>query len=163
GSVTIGFVQQATRTIPIVFINVADPVGAGFVESLARPGTNATGFTNFEYSMSGKWVELLKQNAPSITRAVVLRDAAAAAGVGQFGAIRSVAQSLGVELTPVSVRDVAEIERGITAFARSANGGLIVTAGGTGGRRDLIIGLASRQKLPAVYPFRYFAKDGGLI
>jgi len=163
GSVTIGPVQQATRTIPIVFVNVADPVGAGFVQSLARPGGNATGFTNFEYSMSGKWVELLKQIAPRVTRAAVLRDPTAAAGIGQFGAIQSVAQSLGVELTPFSVRDVGEIERGVAAFARSGNGGLIVTAGGTGSRRDLIIGLASRQQLPAIYPFRYYAKDGGLI
>src|SRR5713101_6340723 len=163
GSVTIGPVQQATRTIPIVFVNVADPVGAGFVQSLARPGGNATGFTNFEYSMSGKWVELLKQIAPRVTRAAVLRDPTAAAGIGQFGAIQSVAQSLGVELTPFSVRDVGEIERGVAAFARSGNGGLIVTAGGTGSRRDLIIALASRQQLPAIYPFRYYAKDGGLI
>ena len=163
GSVTIGPVQQTTRTIPIVFVNVADPVGAGFVQSLARPGGNTTGFTNFEYSMSGKWVELLKQIAPRVTRAAVLRDPTGAAGVGQFSAIQSVAQSLGVELTPFSVRDVGEIERGVAAFARSGNGGLIVTAGGTAFRRDLIIGLASRHKLPAVYPFRYYAKDGGLI
>jgi putative ABC transport system substrate-binding protein len=163
GSLTVAPVQQATRTIPIVFTNVADPVGAGFVQSLTRPGGNATGFTNFEYSMSGKWVELLKQIAPGVTRAAVIRDAAAAAGIGQFSAIQSAAQSLGVELAPVGVRDVAEIERGVTAFARSGNGGLIVTAGGTGFRRDLIIRLASRHKLPAVYPFRYYAKDGGLI
>jgi putative tryptophan/tyrosine transport system substrate-binding protein len=163
GSVTIGPLQQATRTIPIVFVNVADPIGAGFVQSLARPGGNATGFTNFEYSMSGKWVELLKEIVPRVTRAAVLRDPTEAAGIGQFGAIQSVAQSLGVLLTPFSVRDVGEIERGVAAFARSGNGGLIVTAGGTGFRRDLIIGLASRHKLPAVYPFRYYAKDGGLI
>ena len=163
GSATIGPVQQATRTIPIVFVNLADPVGAGFVQSLARPGGNATGFTNFEYSMSGKWVELLKQIAPSVTRVAVLRDPTSAAGIGQFGAIQSVAQSLGVELTPFSVRDPGEIERDVAAFARSGNGGLIVTAGGTAFRRDLIIGLASRHKLPAVYPFRYYAKDGGLI
>jgi putative ABC transport system substrate-binding protein len=163
GSVTLGPVQQATRTIPIVFVNVADPVGAGFVDSLARPGGNATGFTNFEYSMSGKWVELLKQIAPRVTRVAVLRDPATAAGIGQFSAIQSVAQSLGVELTPFSVSDVGEIERGVAAFARSGNGGLIVTAGGTGFRRDLIIGLASRYKLPAVYPFSYYTKDGGLI
>ena len=163
GSVTLGPVQQATRTIPIVFVNVADPVGAGFVDSLARPGGNTTGFTNFEYSMSGKWVELLKQIAPRVTRVAVLRDPTVAAGIGQFSAIQSVAHSLGVELTPFSVRDVAEIERGIAAFARSGNGGLIVTAGGTGFHRDLFIRLASRDKLPAVYPFRYYAKDGGLI
>jgi len=163
GSATMGPVQQATRTIPIVFVNLADPVGAGFVQSLARPGGNATGFTNFEYSMSGKWVELLKQIAPGLTRAAVLRDPTTAAGIGQFVGIQSVAQSVGVELTPVGVRDVEEIERGVTAFARSGNGGLIVTAGGTAFRRDLIIKLASRHKLPAVYPFRYYAKDGGLI
>jgi ABC-type uncharacterized transport system substrate-binding protein len=163
GSVTVAPVLQATRTIPTVMVNVADPVGAGFVQSLARPGGNATGFTNFEYSMSGKWVELLKQVAPGLTRATVLRDPTAAAGIGQFVGIQSVAQSLGVELTPVGVRDVEEIERGVTAFTRSGNGGLIVTAGGTAFRRDLIIKLASRHKLPAVYPFRYYAKDGGLI
>jgi ABC-type uncharacterized transport system substrate-binding protein len=163
GSVTVAPVLQATRTIPTVMVNVADPVGAGFVQSLARPGGHATGFTNFEYSMSGKWVELLKQIAPGLTRATVLRDPTAAAGIGQFVGIQSVAQSLGVELTPVGVRDVEEIERGVTAFARSGNGGLIVTAGGTAFRRDLIIKLASRHKLPAVYPFRYYVKDGGLI
>jgi ABC-type uncharacterized transport system substrate-binding protein len=163
GSLTVAPVQQATRTIPIVFTNLADPVGAGFVQSLARPGGNTTGFTNFDYSMSGKWVELLKQIAPGVTRAAVLRDQATAAGIGQFAAIQSVAQSIGLELTPIGVRDVAEIERRVTAFARSANGGLIVTAGGTGFRRDLIITLASRHKLPAVYPFRYYAQDGGLI
>jgi ABC-type uncharacterized transport system substrate-binding protein len=163
GSSTVAPMQQATRTIPIVFTNLADPVGAGVVQSLARPGGNATGFTNFEYSMSGKWVELLKQVAPGVTRAAVLRDITAAAGMGQFGAIRSVAQSLGVELTPLGVSDAGELERGVSAFARSGNGGLIVTAGGTAFRRDLFIRLASRHKLPAVYPFRYYAKDGGLI
>jgi putative tryptophan/tyrosine transport system substrate-binding protein len=163
GSSTVAPMQQATRTIPIVFTNRADPGGAGIVQSLARPGGNATGFTNFEYSMSGKWVELLKQVAPGVTRAAVLRDITAAAGMGQFGAIRSVAQSLGVELTPLGVSDAGELERGVSAFARSGNGGLIVTAGGTAFRRDLFIRLASRHKLPAVYPFRYYAKDGGLI
>jgi putative ABC transport system substrate-binding protein len=164
GSSTTGLLLQATNTIPIVFVNLADPVGAGFVQSLARPGGgNATGFTNYEYSMSGKWVELLKQIAPNVTRVAVLRDPTLAAGIGQFSAIQSVAQSLGVELTPVSLRDAGEIERGLAAFARSGNCGLIVTAGGTAFRRDLIIGLASRHKLPAVYPFRYYAVDGGLI
>jgi putative tryptophan/tyrosine transport system substrate-binding protein len=163
GSITVAPIQQATRTIPIVFTNVADPVGAGVVQSLARPGGNATGFTNFEYSMSGKWVELLKQIAPHVRRAAVLRDPTAAAGIGQFAAIQGVAQSLGVELTPVAARDTAELERSMAAFARSTNSGMIVTAGGTGFRRDLIIRLASRHKLPAVYPFRYYAKDGGLI
>ena len=163
GSVPIGPLLQATRTIPIVFSNVADPVGAGFVQSLARPGGNVTGFTNFEYSMSGKWVELLKQIAPHVSRVAVLRDSTVAAGLGQFGAIQTVAQSLGVDLTPVGVRDADEIEHGITAFARSPDVGLIVTAGGLAARRDVIIGLASRHKLPAVYPFRYYAVDGGLI
>ncbi|HET9533740.1 MAG TPA: ABC transporter substrate-binding protein [Mesorhizobium sp.] len=163
GSSTTGLLLQATNTIPIVFVNLADPVGAGFVQSLARPGGNATGFTNYEYSMSGKWVELLKQIAPNVTRVAVFRDPTLAAGIGQFSAIQSVAQSLGVELVPFSVRDAGEIERGVAAFARSSNGGLIVTAGGTAFRRELIIGLASRHKLPAVYPFRYYAVDGGLI
>jgi putative ABC transport system substrate-binding protein len=163
GSATVAPVQQATRTIPIVMVNVADPVGAGFVQSLAQPGGNATGFTNFEYSMSGKWVELLKQIAPRVTRAAVLRDSASAAGIGQFSAIQSAAQSHGVELTPIGVRDPGEIERGVTAFARSANASMIVTAGGTAFRRDLLIRLASRHKLPAVYPFKYYAKDGGLM
>jgi ABC-type uncharacterized transport system substrate-binding protein len=163
GSLTIGPALQATRTIPIVFTNVADPVGAGFVRSLARPGGNATGFTNFEYTTTGKWMELLKQIAPRVTRVAVLRDPTSAAGIGQFTAIQSVAQSLGVELTPLSVQDVAEIEAGIAAFARTDNGGVIVTAGGTGYHRHLFIGLASRHKLPAIYPFRYYALDGGLI
>jgi putative ABC transport system substrate-binding protein len=163
GSVPIGPLLQATRTIPIVFSNVADPVGAGFVQSLARPGGNVTGFTNFEYSMSGKWVELLKQIAPHVSRVAVLRDSTVAAGLGQFGAIQTVAQSLGVDLTPVGVRDADEIEHGITAFARSPDVGLIVTAGGLAARRDVIIGLASRHKLPAVYPFRYYVVDGRLM
>jgi putative ABC transport system substrate-binding protein len=163
GSSTTGPLQQATHTIPIVFVNLADPVGAGFVQSLARPGGNATGFITYEYSMSGKWLELLKQIAPRVTRVAVLRDPATAAGIGQFSAIQSVAQSLGVELTPFSVRDAGEIERGIAAFARSGNGGLIVTSRGVAFRRNLILGLASRHKLPAVYPFRYYAVDGGLI
>ena len=163
GSLTVAPVQQLTRTIPIVMVNIADPVGAGFVRSLSRPGGNATGFINFEYSMSGKWVELLKEIAPRVTRAAVLRDPTAAAGIGQFASIQSVAQSLGIELTPLGVRDIAEVERDVTAFARPGNGSLIVTAGGTGFRRDLIIRLASRHKLPAIYPYRYYAKDGGLI
>ena len=163
GSLTIGPALQATQTIPIIFTNVADPVGAGFVRSLARPGGNATGFTNFEYTTTGKWMELLKQIAPRLMRVAVLRDPSSAAGIGQFTAIQSVAQSVGVELTPLSVHDVAEIEAGLGAFARTGNGGLIVTAGGTGYHRHLIIGLASRHKLPAIYPFRYYALDGGLI
>ena len=156
-------VLQATRTIPIVMANVPDPVGAGWVQSLARPGGNATGFTNFEYSLGGKWVELLKQVAPSITRAAVLRSSTSVAGVGQFAAIQSGAHSLGVELTPVGVRDADEIERGVAEFARSGNGGLIVSAGGQGPHRKLIIALAARLRLPAIYPYRYYAVDGGLI
>jgi len=163
GSVAVGPLQQATRTIPIVFVNAPDPVGAGFVQSMAHPGGNITGFSNFEYSMSGKWAELLKQIAPNVTRALVLRDPTSAAGIGQFAAVRSVAQSLGVELTPVNVRATDEIERNVAAFARSGNGGMIVTSGGTGARRELIIGLASRHKLPSVYPYRYYAIDGGLM
>jgi putative ABC transport system substrate-binding protein len=163
GSATIASLQQETRTIPIVFVNVADPVGAGFVQSLSRPGGNTTGFTNFEYSMSGKWVELLRQIAPHVTQAAVLRDTASAAGIGQLGAIQSVASSLGMELTLLGVRDPEEIERGITIFARAKNRGLIVTASGVAFYRNLIIKLAARHNLPAVYPFRYYAVDGGLI
>jgi putative ABC transport system substrate-binding protein len=163
GSISVAPLQQATRTIPIVFMNVPDPVGAGFVESMAHPGGNITGFSNFEYSMSGKWAELLKQIAPNVTRALVFRDPTSAAGIGQFAAVRSVAQSLGVELTPANVRDTDEIERAVAAFARSGNGGVIVTAGGTAAHRKLIISLATRYKLPSVYPYRYYAVDGGLI
>ena len=163
GSVAIAPLQQATRTIPIVFVNASDPVGAGFVQSMAHPGGNITGFSNFEYSMSGKWAELLKQIAPNVTRALVVRDPSSAAGIGQFAVIRSVAQSLGIELTPVDVRDNDEIEQRAAAFASSSNGGMIVTAGGTGVRRRLIISLASRYKLPSVYPYRYYAVDGGLV
>ena len=130
---TVGPLLQATRTVPIVFVNVPDPVGAGFVESLARPGGNATGFMQFEYSLSGKWLELLKQIAPGVTRAAVLRDPAITAGIGQFAVIQSVAPSLGVEVSPINVRDAGEIERAVTAFARCSNGGLIVTAERVGG------------------------------
>ena len=163
GSVAVAPLQQATRTVPIVFVNAPDPVGAGFVQSMARPGGNITGFSNFEYSMSGKWAELLKQIAPNVTRALVFRDPAIAAGIGQFAAVRSVAQNLGIELTPVNVRDTDEIERSVAAFTRSGSGGMIVTSGGTGSRRKLLIGLASRHKLPSIYPYRYYAVDGGLM
>ena len=163
GSAAVGPLQQATRTVPIVFVNAPDPVGAGFVQSMARPGGNITGFSNFEYSMSGKWAELLKQIAPNVTRALVFRDPAIAAGIGQFAAVRSVAQNLGIELTPVNVRDTDEIERSVAAFTRSGSGGMIVTSGGTGSRRKLLIGLASRHKLPSIYPYRYYAVDGGLM
>jgi putative ABC transport system substrate-binding protein len=163
GSVPVASLQQATSTIPIVFMNVPDPVGAGFVQNMSHPGGNITGFSNFEYSMSGKWAELLKQIAPQATRALVLRDASSAAGIGQFAVVRSVAQTLGIEITPVNVRDADEIEQNVAAFARSGNGGVIVTAGGTAAHRKLIISLVARYKLPTVYPYRYYAVDGGLI
>ena len=142
----VGPMLQATRTIPVVFVNVTNPVGAGFVESLGRPGGNATGFITYEYSLSGKWLELLKQAAPHVTRAVVLRDATSASGIGQFSAVQSVAQSFGVELIPLDVRDAEMIEQGVSAFARAPNGGLIVTAGGTAVWRKVIIGLAARRQ-----------------
>jgi putative ABC transport system substrate-binding protein len=162
---TVGALQQATRTVPIVFALVADPVGAGFVESVARPGGNITGFSaGFEYGMSGKWLELLKEIAPHVTRAVVLRDPELGLGTGQLAAIQAVAPPLGVELTPIGVRDVGEIERGITSFARSPNGGIIVTASTRAlVDRELITMLAARHRLPAVYCFRYFVTVGGLI
>jgi putative tryptophan/tyrosine transport system substrate-binding protein len=163
GSALVAPLQQATRTIPIVFVNVPDPVGAGFVRSMAHPGGNITGFSNFEYSMGGKWAELLKQIAPHVTRALVIRDPTAAAGIGLFAAVRSVAQSLDIELTPVDVRNTDEIEPAMVAFARSGNGGVIVSPGGTAARRKLIISLAARYKLPSVYPYRYYPVDGGLI
>jgi putative ABC transport system substrate-binding protein len=164
GSANLGPLLQATRTIPIVFAIVPDPVGSGFVDSLARPGGNATGFMQFEYNLCAKWVELLKEIAPGVTRAAVLRDAAQASGIGQFAVIQSVAPSVGVDVTPVNVRDATEIERAITAFARSGNGGLILTASAlAASHRDLIITLAARHKLPAVYISRFFVTSGGLI
>jgi putative ABC transport system substrate-binding protein len=154
---------QATRTVPIVFVQVIDPVGAGFVVSLARPGGNATGFTIYEYGMSGKWLAFLKEIAPRVARAAVLRDPAIASGIGQFAAVQAVAPSLGVELSPVDVRDAGEIERAVTVFARFSNGGLIVTASALATRhRDLIIALAARHRLPAVYAYRYMVAAGGL-
>ena len=164
GTATVAPLVQATRTVPIVFAVVIDPVGAGFVDSLARPGGNATGFTVFEYGMSGKWLELLKQVAPAVTRAAVLRDPTIASGIGQFAAVQAVAPSFGVDLSAVDVRDAGEIERAVTAFARSSNDGLIVTASALATRhRDLIIALAARLRLPAVYPYRFFVTIGGLI
>ena len=164
GASTVGPLLQATRTVPIVFPVAGDPVGAGFVDSLARPGGNATGFTNYEYSIGGKWLELLKQTAPSVTRAAVLRDATQGSGTSLFGVIQAVAPSLRMEVNPVNMRDAGEIERAVTAFARSPGGGLIATAGGeTTRHRDLIIALAARHKLPAVYYERLFVAAGGLI
>jgi putative ABC transport system substrate-binding protein len=164
GTATMAPLLQATRTVPIVFVAVADPVGAGFVKSLARPGGNATGFIQFEYTLSGKWLELLKQIAPGVTRVAVLRDAAITSGIGQFAVIQSVAPSVGVEVSAINVRDAGEIEGDIADFARTSNGGLILTASAlANAHRDLIIALAARHKLPAVYYRRYFVTGGGLI
>jgi len=164
GASTVGPMLQATRTVPVVFMTVVDPVGAGFVGSLSRPGGNATGFTNFEFGLSGKWLELLKQIAPSVTRVSVLRDPAISAGVGQFAAIQSVAPSLGVEVSAINVRDAADIERDITIFAGSSNGGMVVTGSALAiVHRDLIITLAARHRLPTVYFQRFMVTVGGLI
>jgi putative ABC transport system substrate-binding protein len=164
GAGPVAALLQATRTVPIVFPVAVDPVGAGFVDSLARPGGNATGFMAFEYSLSGKWLELLKEIAPRVTRAAVLRDPAIAAGSGQLGAIQAAAASFGVELSPVNVRDASEIERAVAAFARSSNGGLIATASALVQlHSNLIIKLAARHKLPAVYADRIYVTGGGLI
>jgi putative ABC transport system substrate-binding protein len=164
GGSVVGALLQATRTIPIVFTQTPDPVAAGFVASLARPGGNATGFTTSEYGISGKWLELLKEIAPGVTRAAVLRDPTIPSGIGQFASIQSVAPSFGVELSPVDLRDASEIERDVAAFARGSNSGLIVTSSGLAAvHRQLIIKLAARHRLPAVYSYRYFATSGGLI
>jgi putative tryptophan/tyrosine transport system substrate-binding protein len=164
GAPTVEALRQATRTVPVVFTNVIDPVGAGFVESLGSPGGNATGFTLFEYGLSGKWLELLKQIAPGVTRVAVLRDAATSSGIGQFAVIQAMAPSFGVELRPIDLRDPSEIERAVTTFARSSNGGLIVTGSVAAQvHRDLIIALVAGHRLPAVYPLRYHAASGGLI
>ena len=164
GSAAAAPLLQATRTVPVVFVIVPDPVGAGFVNSLARPGGNATGFIQFEYGISGKWLELLKQIAPGVTRAAILRDPAISAGIGQFGAIQAVAPSLGVEASPINVRAADEIERAVADFARSPNGGLIITGSGLAiVHRHLIIALAAKHRLPAVYFQRTLVADGGLI
>ena len=164
GSVAVAPLLHATRTVPIVFVIVPDPVGGGFIDSLARPGGNATGFLQFEYGLSGKWLELLKQIAPGVTRAVIMRDPTSPTGTGQFGAIQSVAPSVGVEVNPAGMRDAREIERAIAAFARGSNGGLIVTGSALAQlHRDLIITLAARHKLPAVYFERFFVTGGGLV
>ena len=155
---------QATRTVPIVFVLVPDPVGAGFAASLARPGGNATGFLNFEFGMSGKWPELLKQIAPNVTRVAVLRNPTAGVSMGQLGAIQGVVSSLRIEASPIDLREITEIERAIVDFSRSPNGGLVVLPSGLSFiHRESIIGLAARHRLPAVYPFRFFVEDGGLI
>ena len=155
---------KATRTVPVVFTNVVDPVGAGFVDSLARPGGNVTGFVSFEYSLSAKWLELLKDIAPRVTRVAVIRDPEISAGTGQFGAIQGAASSFGLEVAAVSPREASEVERAIAAFARTPNGGLITTSSALAiGRRDLIVGLAAKHKLPAVYYRRVFLTSGGLI
>jgi len=163
-SVSVAALLQITRTVPIVFANVIDPVGAGFVARLARPGGNATGFTLYEYSLSGKWLELFKEIAPNLTRIAILRDPALAAGIGQFAAIQGASSSFGVELSPIDVRDAGEIERDVVAFARESNGGLIVTgSSGAVVHRELIIMLATQHRLPAVYFSRFFVTSGGLI
>jgi putative ABC transport system substrate-binding protein len=164
GGAAVGPLQQTTHTVPIVFTGTPDPVGAGFVASLAQPGGNTTGFTQFEFGISAKWLELLKEIAPHVSRVAVLRDTTVPGGVGQLGAIQSVARSFGVELSSIEVRNPPEIERAVIAFARGANGGLIVLSSATGVvHRELIITLAARHRLPAVYPYRRFVIDGGLI
>ena len=164
GNAPVERLLQASRIVPIVFVIVLDPVGSGFVDSLSRPGGNATGFMQFEYSLTAKWLELLKQVAPGVTRAAVLRDSTVAAGIGQFAVIQSVAPSVGVEVSPINGRDATEIERAIAAFARAANGGLVVTGSASATtHRELIIALAARHKLPAVYSGRFNVTVGGLI
>jgi putative ABC transport system substrate-binding protein len=164
GGSSVGPLLETTRSVPIVFAQVPDPVGAGFVDSLARPGGNATGFTTAEFGMSAKWLGLLKEIAPRVTRAAVIRDPAITAGIGEFGSIQSMAPSVGVEVSPVNVRDASEIERGIASVARSSNGGLIVTSSALAiVHRNLIIALAARHRLPAVYGNRLFVASGGLI
>jgi putative tryptophan/tyrosine transport system substrate-binding protein len=164
GSSTVGPLLQANRTVPIVFVALVDPVGAGFVASLARPGRNVTGFTTIEYGMSGKWLELLKQIAPRITRVAVMRDPSLTSGPAMLAAIQAVAPSFGVELSPVDVRDAGEIDRAVTAFARGSNDGLIVVANPTAYvHRQLIITLAAKFRLPAVYSSRFFVTGGGLM
>ena len=164
GSSAVGSLQQATRSVPIVFVGLIDPVGAGLVESLARPGSNTTGFLLYEYSLSGKWPELLKEIAPNVTRVAVLRDPAITSGAVQYGVIQAIAPSLRVEVSPVNVRGGGEIERAVVAFAGSPNGGLIVTGSGLATvHRDLIVKLAAQHRLPAVYSNRVFVGAGGLI
>src|SRR5262249_38363482 len=163
GGTATGILQQLTSTIPIVFVEASDPVNRGLVASLPQPGGNINGFTQFEFSIGGKWLELLKQIAPSARRAAVIRDPTQSSAVGQFAAIQALAPSLGVEISPIDAREISAIEQAMTTFARGANGGVIVTATGNARRhREAIISLAARFKLPAVYPYRYYVADGGL-
>jgi putative tryptophan/tyrosine transport system substrate-binding protein len=163
GSLTAGPMARATHNIPIVFLQVIDPVGSGLVESMAKPGGNVTGFMQFEYSLAGKWLELLKELAPNLSRVAVLRDAETAPGIGQFAVIQAMAPPHRVELSPINASDLAEMERGIAAIARTPNAGLVVTVGRTAVRRDLVVAAAAKHRLPAIYPYRYYASDGGLI
>jgi putative ABC transport system substrate-binding protein len=166
GATNLEALQRVTRTIPIVFAALTDPVGAGFVESLARPGGNTTGFTAFEYGFAAKWVELLKDIAPHLTRGGVLREQGSSVGIGLWGAISGAGSSRGIELRPIGAREASDVEQGIATFARASapNGGLIVTAGGLAIRhRDLIVTLAAKHRLPAIYPARYFVTGGGLL
>jgi putative tryptophan/tyrosine transport system substrate-binding protein len=164
GGSTVGALQQVSRSIPIVFVQVADAVGAGYVNSLAKPGGNATGFTNFQFDISAKWLEVLTQISPSMKRVAVLRDPSNPSGTGQFGAIQAVAPSFGVEVSPIGLHDIAEIEHGLTMFAEQPNGGVMVMPNSLAiVHRTVIIAQATRLRLPAIYPFRYFVTDGGLI
>jgi putative ABC transport system substrate-binding protein len=164
GTVSVTALQPISKDVPIVFAVVTDPVGAGFVDNLARPGGTVTGFMIYEYSLAGKWLQLLKQIAPSVTQVVVLRDPTNPSGIAIFGAIRTAAQSLGVQVSPAGIRDAGEVERAIAALARSGNGGLIVTPNASGSvQRELIVALAAQYKLPAIYPFRYLVHNGGLM
>jgi putative ABC transport system substrate-binding protein len=164
GTVSVTALQPISKDVPIVFAVVTDPVGAGFVDNLARPGGTVTGFMIYEYSLAGKWLELLKQIAPSVTQVVVLRDPTNPSGIAIFGAIRTAAQSLGVQVSPAGIRDAGEVERAFAALARSGNGGLIVTPNASGSvQRELIVALAAQYKLPAIYPFRYLVHNGGLM
>jgi putative ABC transport system substrate-binding protein len=163
GSLTAGPMARATHNIPIVFLQVIDPVGSGLVESMAKPGGNVTGFMQFEYSLAGKWLELLTELAPNLSRVAVLRDAASVHGIGQFAVIQAMAPPHRVELSPINAGDLAEMERGIAAIARTPNAGLVVTVGSNAVRRDLVVATAAKHRLPAIYPYRYYASDGGLI
>ena len=164
GGSVVGPLLQATRTVPIVFTQTPDPVGAGFVDNLARPGGNATGFLNFDYNIAGKWLELLKQIAPGVTRAAVIRDPATPQGIGQFSAVNAVSPSLGIDVSPINASEPSDVERAITAFAHAPNSGLIVTGSNFAiTHRELIIKLVSQHKLPTVYPIRFFVAAGGLI